>query len=386
MLKKMKRIRNIFLLLITVVTIFFVTCEEPFDPEITKYEDLIVVEGQITNVKKAHKIRITRSYEYSETKEEYIIGAKVTIIDDLGKVDSLKERKNGYYSTNSDFAGEIGRSYKLNIEYNSKIYESEMQKLEDVQDVDSVYWEFDNYTDSEGKSHKGIQIYVDSKDGLQGNKYYKWDYNETWKFQVPSMYEAYAGRQICWKSKESEEFLISSTSNLVTNKVEKFPLYFIDETESKIAMRYSVLVNLYPIKKETYSFYSQINEQKFSTGSLFEKTPVSITGNMKCITDPDEPVLGIFLVSGVKSKRIFIDQKELEKELSLNGNMSGCIEDAIDPEDINLIRTKENEGWIYITTVSSSSNVTRKIYVSSITCVDCTKGGYPNKAPDFWVE
>lgn len=84
-------------------------------------EDLIVVEGKITNEMKPHEVKLTRPvYEMNGTPEP-IPGAVVEIND--GRVIHALEEDPlhpGIYLTASDFAGEVHKGYQLRIEYRGR--------------------------------------------------------------------------------------------------------------------------------------------------------------------------------------------------------------------------------------------------------------------------
>ena len=47
-------------------------------------------------------------------------------------------------------------------------------------------------------------------------------------------------------------------------------------------------------------------------GGLYDPIPKPLTGNVSCVDDPSEPVLGYFSVSAVSSRRLFIENDTLK--------------------------------------------------------------------------
>jgi hypothetical protein len=96
-----------------------VSCTEPLDWEL-KYqeEDLMVVEGRITNLPGAHEVLLTRPVYEMNAVPEPISGAVVGI-NDGRQIHSLTEdpSRPGVYLTERDFAGTVGRGYQLRISY-----------------------------------------------------------------------------------------------------------------------------------------------------------------------------------------------------------------------------------------------------------------------------
>ena len=97
-------------------------CTEEIDWEL-KYqeEDLIVVEGKITNEAKAHEVKLSYPVFERNATPEPASGAVVEIND--GRViHSLSEDRSraGTYLTDPGFAGEVGRGYQLRIRIGDK--------------------------------------------------------------------------------------------------------------------------------------------------------------------------------------------------------------------------------------------------------------------------
>jgi len=66
-------------------------------------------------------------------------------------------------------------------------------------------------------------------------------------------------------------------------------------------------VNQYSLNEDEYIYWEKLQNISEEVGSLYDITPSSISGNIFCIEDPAEQVLGYFSVSAKTSKRIYID-------------------------------------------------------------------------------
>ena len=65
-------------------------------------------------------------------------------------------------------------------------YESEPYIMEPVAEIDNIYYGKDMNPGENGTvMNEGLRIYLDSKGG-SGNKFYRWDFKETWKFKIPT--------------------------------------------------------------------------------------------------------------------------------------------------------------------------------------------------------
>jgi len=135
-----------------------------------------------------------------------------------------------------------------------------------VPDIDSIYFAKDDQViNNETQTQDGISVYLDSKEG-DNNQYYRWEYEETWKFKVPSpkkfnyiktadpeipslcrllMLKNSAGR-----TANLGEILIRSISEGNQKKISKQPVIFIATGESdRLLLQYSILVKQYSVSK-----------------------------------------------------------------------------------------------------------------------------------------
>src|SRR5690606_41864672 len=67
-----------------------------------------------------------------------------------------------------------------------------------------------------------------------------------------------------------------------------------------------------------YNFMVMMKKNSEQLGSVFDPQPSQLAGNMSCITDPEEMVIGFIEVAEEKAKRIFI--KRDRKSTRLNSS------------------------------------------------------------------
>lgn len=97
----------------------------------------LVVEGLITNEKKAHYVKLSRTTNViPKASANPVTGAKVSISDG-NSIFLLVEKDigSGIYLTDSTVQGEAGRTYTLNIVVNGETYEA-IDKMEPVNEFD----------------------------------------------------------------------------------------------------------------------------------------------------------------------------------------------------------------------------------------------------------
>jgi hypothetical protein len=296
------------LLVIFVLIILAGNCITPFTPDIEEEKNMLVVKGMITDQYGINEIKLTRSVPLGKKNlEEPYRGCTVTIINDLGNTFQLTEVRPGVYVTDPEqFKGIAGRKYKIKIQNNkpgdqNHVYESPFIELKQVPQIDSIYYKKVDIDTPTGIAN-GCQIYIDTHDPLNKCKNYIWDFTETWEFHLP--YDV--KNRICWISQNSEIIKIKSTSLLAESKVTGFPLYYVPPYSDRFQIKYSILVNQYSIDDQEYDYWLKVQNIAEEVGTLYDVTPASIAGNIYCIDDSTETVLGYFSVSSVCSKRFFI--------------------------------------------------------------------------------
>ncbi|UCH14215.1 MAG: DUF4249 domain-containing protein [Bacteroidales bacterium] len=378
------------LLYTTLILIIVANCIDPFYPDIEEYENVLVVDGFITNENSVYKVKLSRTQHFDDAENKPVPGAVVQVIDDSGNVYLFRETKTGTYESNpGEFTGQVGRKYKLNIETtDGNKYESGFEGMKNIPEIDSIYWEYKEKPASDvNNPYRGIQILIDTHDPENKTRYYRWSWSETWEFVTP--YHKDTLPRHCWKKDSSRVIEISSTDHLTEDIIRNYPLYFISEGTNRLSIRYSILVRQYSLTSDCFNYWSRIRETNENTGTLFDPIPTQVIGNITDLNNPDKPVLGYFQASAVASKRIFIDRSELiALPLSVSSGFEYCesliVKDSLDNPRPEYLGYVENYGWvIYFQEVSGPILVT--YLTNSISCVDCSLTGTPVK-PDFWIE
>jgi hypothetical protein len=192
-------------------------------------------------------------------------------------------------------------------------------------------------------------------------------------FRIPYDVDNYE----CWITDRSASINIKNTSILTDNIIMKQPVNLISNETDRLTLKYSMLVNQYSLTEDEYSYWEKLQNVSEEIGSLYDIIPASVSGNIHCLEDPDEKVLGYFSVSARSSRRIFIND-------SFGGQpyyYDGCVEKTVPREppppgfgvtiwEVTYDRYTQGEAM----------NITSKKG-----CVDCTVRGTTIK-PDFWDE
>lgn len=124
------------------------SCTEKIDIDVGTTYQRFIVEGTITTDTMKHGVRLLKSIDYYANEQPPTISdAIVTIDDGVNKV-TLEEHPQdpGYYETDEDYFGVVGRTYKLGIEIpeaiNGHISYSAISELKPVAPIDSIRVEY----------------------------------------------------------------------------------------------------------------------------------------------------------------------------------------------------------------------------------------------------
>lgn len=361
--------------------------DEYWPDDITKYEDLLVVDGYISNEPGPYTIKLSISAGINDPRYLPLSGAEVRITDEDGNSELLTETADGTYETAEDrIQGEAGTGYKLTIiRPDERVYESGFQMLRHPLAIDSLYAKLE-YHSSEEHAYDlaGYQFYITTERAEHDSSYLFWDLIETYQynadFTIEYLYDGGYTRFpkpdslfTCWRNASIEEMFLYSTENLSPPQIRNYPINYVSTQTKRLSIRYSLLARQLSISGEAYDYWNNIREIIDNQGSLYNSQPFQIRGNIKNINDENEPVLGFFMVAGVDSKRIFVDRPD-----GVDFHYGECYADT-DPRYLEAIPPGL---WpVYVTTTESG----RYAYGAE-TCFDCRLVGGTIYKPDFWID
>jgi hypothetical protein len=365
--------------------VFLTSCIDEYWPDLTRYDNLLVVDGVISNGDGPCSIKLSFSSDVNYPRYIAYRDCQVTISTGSGQEYNLNEEKPGTYLTEEGvFSGIPGEQYKLTVQTpDGRIYESPWETMLHPVEIDSVYAAIEyRQTDTENHDLVGYQFYLDTKSSTVDSTYFWWSLEETYQYNADFTLEyLYAGSIqpfpnwdtlfTCWRTSQIPEIFISNTNDLISPRIEKFPLQYVDTESRRLSVRYSLLIDQYTINRQVYEYWENLKTQIEEDGSLYSSQPFQVRGNMVNIDDPDEPVLGYFIVAGKSSKRIYVDRPW--GELFYYTECEPVF-------DMGLGFTRPWQWPIYITTIDGVMATAGK------SCFDCTSKGGTTEKPEFWED
>jgi hypothetical protein len=374
--------RSILNIIIFLAVLLLTGCITQFTPETNEGQELIVVEGLITDQPGPDTIKLSKSIPLYKTRgKSPLKGCTVYITDENGKPYYFAELNGGIYITDPEsFRAVAGGKYTLHILTNNATsnhysYESLPAEMKPVPSIDSLYYEKVIISGPDGNKGpvEGCKIFIDTHDPENLCKFYRWDFTETWEFIIPY----YVPNRICWITDRSDAINIKNTSVLAEDRINKYPLKYISNETDRLSRKYSMLVNQYSLTEEEYHYWEKLKNVTEDVGSLYDITPANIQGNINCIEDPSEKVLGYFSVSSVKSKRIFIN----DSFKGLVNLYTECVSDTIfgngEIPYLNVL--------YWIIEDNPFARPPYRVLTMHKGCADCTVRGSTTE-PSFWKE
>ena len=372
------------------------SCKEKYNPPVSSPPTgYLVVEGFINSGAEPTSITLSRTttlYDsVNNNSQVYEHNAQVSIESNNSESYPLTETNNGEY-VSSSLSLNNNEQYRLHIvTIDGKEYVSDYTPVKSTPPIDSLSWT---------RNDVGVHIAINTHDPQNNTKYYQWEYEETWEFhsafttsliytfdpsdntlsgvtfRFPDTQATDSTLYKCWHSPHSTSILLGTSEKLAEDKI-YYPLIDIPAGAQQLSVLYSLNVKQHAISKDNYSFLQKMKKNTESLGSIFDAQPSELQGNIHCINNPDEQVVGYMEVSQIQTLRLFISHLQVPEW----GYNQPCIETLIN-NNAEAIK-KDGVGLIPTHPALAMGSAIITFYASGPECVDCRFSG-SNIKPDFW--
>lgn len=388
--------QQLFLLFLTALLMH--GCIEPYEFEAESYENVLVLQANLTDELKRQEVLLSTSFMIGEEAPVPQTGADVRITDDSGNEYLFEEVTPGRYESAEEFAAKHGRSYRLIVTTPEGQYVSDDTRLQESTGIDNLY--------ASRTTHHGIDgvaLQIDNYNPADAARYYRYKFEETYKIisrfshaydlvyengfiEVPKTKE----ETTCYNTVASNDIILASTTSLQENNLEGFLVRFIDSRNPISSRSYSILVKQYALSPEAFAYYETLKRLSGSDNIFSQNQPGFVTGNIHNVYDPEEKVVGMFNVSSVSSRRLYFDYSDFYGPEDTRPYFTddcdiGNPDITPPPVAENLIALLELGRVKYLGKTMPANEDEGPYRVVNAECVDCTLLG-TNEVPDFWVE
>ncbi len=350
----MSKLKHILTLLLLLAFIFGCVEEIELSTEVTS-ESLLVVEATITDELKVQKILLSRTTNLEEEFVPLPESSATVIVKNENTVYAFRENNLGEYLSVIPFKAYEGLEYQLEITTSDgKKYNSAKEGLTQGTTIDEINIEREFNISNEEE----VVISVDAYDPSGNSKYYRFEYEETYKIlsplysplelipnevkfpiaahtvnllNTPGLIDRLVDIQfrelqerICYNTVKSNTIILANTIALLEDRLDNFNIRFISKDNYIIAHRYSVLVRQYVQNRAAHVFYETLKSFSDSENVFSENQTGFIEGNVFSVSANNEKVIGFFEVSSVDEKRVFFNYEDLFQEDSLNPYSTRC--------------------------------------------------------------
>ncbi|HZX73658.1 MAG TPA: DUF4249 domain-containing protein [Cyclobacteriaceae bacterium] len=335
-------------------------CVDPLKVSLPPPTQQLVVDGLITNDSGPYEVKLSYTTSFSNNLRVAPVnaGASIWIYDNFNNVEKLTEVSPGIYRTSkTGIQGQVGREYYIKIKTKfGREYQTTPQRLNAPGELANVTFQFDpksilGANGNPGNYVDALKIIIDSKGAASGDLL-RWRWNtifkaRTWPefrsggegpayFPSPEKCSGYVYRGgrcdnpaecptgvcymgyclekvaectccECWPYNYSTRSLISHNGVTSSLDFKEINLGSIPVGTQEFYEKYYINVEQLSLSEEVYDFWNLVEKSQTANGNIFQPNSVKVKGNIQPITDPNEVVLGIFGVSGITRKELYLN-------------------------------------------------------------------------------
>ncbi len=246
------------------------------------------------------------------------------------------------------------------------------------------------------------QLWIGLSMHCNGAHHFRWTFSEVWEYhsdlnshlmwdtanQTVRQYDAridgYPGLYYCWKTSNSSQINIFSTTNQKEDRFEELAFHRIARTDKRLQIMYHITVHLEAMSENAYNYWNNIQQGSEGQGSIFSPTPSEMASNVRCVTDPGLQVIGYLNASVQAEADMYYDNQQV------GFYRNGPVRFIRDEKKVSASRPDSMAYWYarsylpYVELFEGMSPDPSHYIWTNKSCIDCrTQGGTKNK-PEGW--
>ncbi len=380
-----------------------ISCIRPVELNDIATDEVLVIEGLITDEDKRHEIKVSITTPLSTTDSILPVGnATVFVLENDDDRIDFTESTSGVYTSNESFGGVAGRTYQLFVNLTEgRTYESSVVTMQATPEIDSIYATF-NLNPINHPQGGDFEILIDSRANDTNTKYLRWTWqaSSTLKVANPSRYEWLGGNDFvvrelggdnsenqveqCWINQPSTQVLVQEEP-VEGLGFRGFQLHGFHSDTRAMSIDFGIEVKQYALSDESFTYWELLASTTQGSGFLFDRQVGSVQGNILNPENPEELVLGYF--EAAEEKKLFRRFNHLEFGDAGFRRRSQFFVDCFDvqpmtspPGELGLFLDEYHPDWQIAFFITNGPAV---FYPER--CSNCTVFG-DNQRPDYWVE
>lgn len=305
--------------ILVLMSFSIISCVDPIPFEAEEEASSLVIFGSFSQLSEDHVVSIRRTESFGNLGTN-VSRALVEIEDEDGNLAKYIEVEEGkYILQQGEMCGEPGKAYKLSVTLiNDHQFESAWELMPEPVQMEKPKFEIKSrpVVSSVGVlvDEYFIDILVDTSletsDG--NNAMFRWEVDETFSI-LDLQCGPFDNADICFFEVISlfDPIKIFKSSDNSQNKLEEFPVY------SRLPLPYREFaewhyfnVKQYSISESTYEYWDKIEVVSDQSGSIFDKIPAKVPGNLISLNG-DSEVFGYFEVASVTIGRVRVIKQDL---------------------------------------------------------------------------
>lgn len=293
----------------------------------------LVVDGLITNQPGPYTVKISKTIKVDDSKPLGIPATvkKITLFDNLGQSEVLKEKEAGTYQTDPNgIQGVIGNEYYIRIEtLDGNTFESVPEKIYPVGDIDSLYYQFESIQPVDAPTEYGYRVFVDAHNVPGDNDFIRWRFSGVFIANTEPKYKicpvnppdgciycplpcsgSDVGSQACtccrcWVTQYEDKPTVNDRQITAQGEYTAIEVGYVPVNYYSFQEKYRVQVEQMSLSENAYNYWSSLRNQKDAINSLFQP----ISGQIKTnIIEKSQAagIQGIFYATAISKKQIYL--------------------------------------------------------------------------------
>ena len=313
-------------------------CVEPFNPNTSHVDSMLVIEGIITSG--TTQINLSRTVGLYDWLFEDMVNVDDALVyvecDDGSKSPITWSSGKGIYLIDT---GELNvdAGYRLVVLHHEEEYHSSFITPAISPPLAVTFT----------VEHDVIHVCVSTYGSENQPGYYLWSYKEDWEVTayvrgdfaiidgdtVPNDIYSHNNRHYCWEKDSSKNLILGTTEKLSENSVIEKRINTFNRSDNRASMLYRIQVKQNTIHKEGYDFFYNLQKNVEQTGSIFGAIPSEVVGNIRCVSNPNLHVIGYVDVSTTSTDEQYLSYQYYD-ESAFVINASLCFDAAIEAPEI----------------------------------------------------